>query len=198
MKKNNYFNTFEYLKKEIEEQKDYENYPVRSDLEGQYQAIEAFHGLPVRSSLEDGEMTPLEQFTYLIDCGLYPPPEVMFAVRECFEYHRVAAGRLSLDDVFLEPGSRGKGTQAKQNARTLEMDVFHLLFERAKNRAKNESKKIPTRAEFAELYLNKNPKIQSIYIDDEGNIVGQPSDENTDVDTFLRKYRRWLKKFSDK
>lgn len=197
MKKSNFFNSDEWLKEEIEKQKNHAEFPIRSSLEEQYLAIDEIQGLEIRKSLADQQTTPLQEFKHLIDCGLYPPPEVLFGVLRCFELYEAASGRLSLDEVFYEPSERSKGNQSKKHSREMEMPIFSFVYDVAVKKAVKNDESIPALNAFAESYLTNNPKIDSVCIADNGDIVGIPANENTDVDSFLRKYRRWKKEIAD-
>ena len=50
---------------------------------------------------EQVESNPLNSFLYLIESGLYPPPELLIVVASCFRAHMISGGKTDLSEDFF-------------------------------------------------------------------------------------------------
>ena len=50
---------------------------------------------------EQVESNPLNSFLYLIESGLYPPPELLIVIASCFRAHMISGGKTNLSEDFF-------------------------------------------------------------------------------------------------
>ena len=58
---------------------------------------------------------PLEALFYYIESGFYPPPELLFALRDAWREYENSAGDISLEEAFLGKPKPKAGNYAKQS-----------------------------------------------------------------------------------
>lgn len=58
--------------------------------------------------------TPLGALTYFLDMGLYPPPELLLTLADCWRTYIENSGKITLDDAFLGKPKKSSGNYAKQ------------------------------------------------------------------------------------
>lgn len=149
-----------------------QDFPYYCGFEGHWKLLEehADHDLIDR---REGD-NPLEIFLSCVESGFYPPPEVMIVVASCFHNYIVGGGKKDLSEVFF----------GKNKSFDISIDVPRLTkyldFEVnwAKNKNSSESLQL-----VAENYI--------AYCSEAGN--ESEFDQNIDVESFLRGYRRWKK-----
>lgn len=149
------------------------NYSVFEDLELSWKAIEEsynFDGFNLNIRDDACKMTPFSAFRYYIDSGIYPPPEVLLALDECLGLYMDLNGKVELEEVFFGQKKRGLGNFS---ARKQKDDIYEtMLFDILLNKVVDPKK---SREEIAEkLIISYNL--------------------NNDVDSFLRGFRRYLKR----
>ena len=109
---------------------------------------------------------PISAFTYYVEMGKYPPPEIMIDVMWGFNIYLESNGDISLDQAFLgSTHSKYKSLSYKQ-----QYALRYAEFER-----------FVYKGEFKSL-------------DDAAEEFLKPIAEEIDQDTFLRNYRRWKSK----
>jgi len=198
MKKNSYFNSTEHLeeltKRQLNESSDH---PVLEDLEGQYEALQKVQGMNLRDELISSSDTVSELFCFMVDMGLYPPPEVLLALLDCFNLHTASEGKIPLDQVFYDKGVSAAGNKVMEKGRDMRMLKFSFGYENHCRKSKTRGDKKPSLEAFAEEYLAKNPQVYDVEINDSGEIVGRVNREQPDASSFIRKYRRWKKDQAD-
>lgn len=118
---------------------------------------------------EQVESNPLNSFLYLIESGLYPPPELLIVVASCFRAHMISGGKTNLSEDFF-----GKDKQFDHCINVSKITKY-MDFELKWVIDKKESLQ-----DVAEQYLLECSEKNN-------NTFG----ENTDVESFLRGYRRW-------
>ena len=111
---------------------------------------------------------PISEFSYYVEMGKYPPPNIMVDINEGFLNYFEANGNISLDESFFESKHKKyKSLSFKQEHLLRYIDFEWYLYENS----------FENLEDAAESFINKN-KIK------------------TDQDTFLRNYRRWkVKRF---
>lgn len=115
---------------------------------------------------------PISEFSYYVEMGKYPPPNIMVDLNEGFLNYFEAKGTKSLDESFFESKHKKfKSLSFKQEHLLRYVDFEWYLYENS----------FETLEDAAESFIFKN-KIEK------------------DQDTFLRNYRRWKVKLfpSDK
>lgn len=149
------------------------NYSVLEDLELSWKAIEESYNIDgFNLNIRDDacKMTPFSAFRYYIDSGIYPPPEVLLALDECLGLYMDLNGKVELEEVFFGQKKRGLGNFS---ARKHKDNVYEsMLFEISLNKLEHPKK---SREEIAEKFIISH------------NL-------NNDVDSFLRGFRRYLKR----
>ncbi|MDG1950328.1 MAG: hypothetical protein P8J32_05975 [bacterium] len=109
---------------------------------------------------------PISAFTYYLEMGKYPPPEIMVNVMEGFLNYFESHGDKSLDEALLGTKHTKYGSLSYKQEYFLRYSAFEwFIFE----------------GEFTSL-------------DAAAEEFLKPFDEEMDQDTFLRNYRRWKSK----
>lgn len=121
---------------------------------------------------------PFFLFMSFVKGGVYPPPEIMLSLLQCFRLYMDCGGEKSLDEIFFGKPHKKKSSKAFEWHQIDKYIVFGINFH---------SKNIPpgtdlnlkgkSLVERAEIYLKWNNK----------------NDTETDPESFLRGYRRWRK-----
>lgn len=125
--------------------------------------------------------TPLEAFVYYVDSGFYPPPEILLAVKSCFDAYMSFKGRVELEEIFFGERKKGVGNFSAKESHNAIFDF--MQFKESLNSIKSaNNKQKKTQTELAEEVINKFYPSHN-----------EPS-ELADLDSFLRSYRRWKKK----
>ena len=109
---------------------------------------------------------PISAFTYLVEMGKYPPPEIMVDLMEGFMDYFESNGDKSLDEALLGiKHTKYESLSYKQDysLRYKDFDWF--------------------------VFINEFDSL-----DDAAEEFLKPLDEKMDQDTFLRNYRRWKEK----
>lgn len=103
---------------------------------------------------------------------ILPHPAILILISRQFFYYMLSGGDITLEEAFFG-SSKGKGVYANRNK--------SILFPR-----------------FHYLILNKKPRsmtqenyLESLIMSDEAGIASFSSLDIDDIDSFLRKYRRW-------
>jgi hypothetical protein len=91
------------------------SYPFVHGLVADFDQIDG--GLERGADLRTVAATPLQAFFYFVEMGIYPPPELLLTLADCWTRYRGGAGALSLEDAFLGPAKKAVGNQAARDAR---------------------------------------------------------------------------------
>jgi hypothetical protein len=148
------------------------NYPALEDLEETWKLLEHHYNNPMeglidRSSME--QQTPLGAFRNMIEAGLYPPPEVLLALDDCFALYMALRGEVELEQIFFGNKKRGVGNYA---ARTYKDKAYkHLSIVLRINRFIEQKTQVEIAESVIDLFELKD-----------------------DVDSFLRGYRRYVER----
>jgi hypothetical protein len=129
----------------------------------------------------DLSQTPVEEFTRLVSIGLYPSPEVMLCITECFEEYLHEGGSISLDEAFYGTAHKKKSSAAFDYKNEKIFSKFDMFLHGAKlNKMGIKIGNYPTGAqsEIAEKFLA---------------IIGG-RESHIEPSSFLRKYQRWKQK----
>ena len=106
---------------------------------------------------------PISAFTYYLEMGKYPPPEVMVEVMDGFLEYFNSRGDKSLDEAFFGTKHKKYGSLSYKQDYSLRYSAFEWFI---------------FKGEFTSL-------------DDAAEEFLKPIAEEIDQDTFLRNYRRW-------
>lgn len=128
---------------------------------------------------------PLEEFLFYVRGGAIPRPELLLSVAKAFHLYFCRQGELTLEEVFFGKPTKS-GSYAKRRSENFKGIDFRT-FEHSVRRNYHNS----TLEELAEIFiLNKmNENEWSDDLKEENSSLGAE-----DVDSFLRKYRRWKTK----
>ncbi len=175
----NQFNTWAFVREE-RELMDANNFPALDDLDATWELISSeYGGIVERSADERIAETPLGAFLYYIDCGLYPPPEILLSVQNCFESFLNSGGKYELEDVFFDSDrKKGIGNYAAQKAQYWRYEHLFMC-------EQGEQRKSTVDSTYKKKSLTENAE----YLFD---LLG--IDDVADIDNFLRGYRRWKKR----
>lgn len=167
--KNNYYNTWEFVRHFQDELKNTTN-PFHKGLEHSWEIISEDYNdsfpTALRDNVSDFAATPVEALVEATELGYYPSPEILVAVCRVIDKYMSHQGELELEDVFFGNRVRSKGNYSGRIAHDslYRMLWFHTTL------ASNEGKSV---LNIAESFLNEF-KIDTI-----------------DVENFVRGYRRW-------
>ena len=106
---------------------------------------------------------PISAFTYYLEMGKYPPPEIMVEVMDGFLEYFNSRGDKSLDEAFFGTKHKKYGSLSYKQDYSLRYSAFAWFI---------------FKGEFTSL-------------DDAAEEFLKPIAEEIDQDTFLRNYRRW-------
>lgn len=152
------------------------DYPVLNGLEESWKILEDDYQVIDRSNHPSSN--PLGSFTYYVDFGFYPPPEIMLALCKCFERYERAEGDLSLDEAFFGHKHKKRKSLAYKEGKKQKYFVFHSLWASGMRRRVDGD-------------LNSLEKLAEDYL---GSVFAvRDWEDDMDVDSFLRGYRRWVK-----
>tara|TARA_R110001583_G_C5653815_1_gene408998 strand:+ start:1393 stop:1968 length:576 start_codon:yes stop_codon:yes gene_type:complete len=115
------FNTWKHVAELRERQRDCDDYPVLSGLEGAWAEIEhLYEGLELRDG--DPEKiadSPVDALCYMIESGFYPPPELLLALADCFRLYESGDGVVELEEAFYGPRKNRVGNHAARRKKLL-------------------------------------------------------------------------------
>ena len=104
-----------------------------ADLEHAWNAIGQQHPFPTNSLDREhdnkSDTTPIAAIVSLVSQGIYPPPELLLALRWCYLSYMDAAGEKALEECFFGKPKQKAGTHSRrERARiynaTLALDMF--------------------------------------------------------------------------
>ena len=141
---------------------------------------------------EKTSSTPLNAFRYYLDLGLFPPPEILLAIAECFERYFQAEGQLELEEVFFSrPRKKRIGNNSAQEARDRLYHAFCLSHSFEHLAKSHQLKKAgdDTAVESLGVALESTAE----------KFLRERGLPDLEVDSFLRGFYRWRQEFeSDK
>ncbi|WHZ20704.1 MAG: hypothetical protein OJF55_002853 [Rhodanobacteraceae bacterium] len=82
------------------------------------------------ADLQRVSSSPLSALFYFVDMGFYPPPELLFALHDCWETYESAGGRTSLEQAFLGKTVQKSGNYAKRQNAKFQRMVMRWNFEK--------------------------------------------------------------------
>jgi len=134
-----------------------EEYPFLDGLEARWKTID--DGAVERGiKLKSVSSSPLSAFFYFIEMGMYPPPELLFALGDCWQIYNVNNGLMTLEESFLGPTKKGAGNYAKRDNAKFRNMVMTWNFSRFLNDGMTRSQA----AEAISLANNGKPDADSI------------------------------------
>jgi hypothetical protein len=153
-------------------------------LESQYQAVisqldlDTYSGLIGRgSSIGFGNKTKnvLDVLHEMLSYGLYPPPELLLCISDCYTAYLNAEGKVNLEALLTRVKPRkGKGNYAKRGAIKLNYEYFEEVFNISVGASYPDGTVIyENQTQAAEDYLRS---------------IGR---DDTDPESFLRAWRAW-------
>jgi hypothetical protein len=162
-----------------------EDRPGLHDLEAAWSLLTNFYG-----SDEDGNpdidratagkptSTPIEMFDYYVDVGIYPPPEIMLCIADCFRKYFSAEGKLSLDECFF-----GSAHKMRESLSYVKSQYYRYMLFQVEVQYHREQC----------LSTGESPRSLETLAEDHLSSPFGATHSTDDVDTFLRGYRRWRK-----
>lgn len=170
MTNNSKYNSWEFIRKYEERKIDEKLLENEKSLEKEFKVIieNSVNSLNFDNFIihKDTEMTPLISFLTYYELGVYPPPSVFAALAESFNEYERAKGKVELEEIFFGKPKRGIGNKSARMSKSFSMKYMFLLI--------NSDEYKYTQSEAAEV------TIADLDLDD-------------DVDSFVRKYRRYIK-----
>ena len=127
-----------------------------------------------------GNSSPLETLTLLVGSGVYPPPELLIWLDECFSYYFDAEGDVSLEHIFFGREKPRIGNASRRSARTSFYSGFSSVIRVEEYKAQMEGRTVRSMSELAEEYLNSH-----------WSALKHLKDKELDSESFLRSWRRW-------
>ena len=165
----NHFNTNKNLMEwqhEIIKNKD--NYDVLMSLEDCWNDLRIDPEYYTRKNIQHS--SPVEALNNAIDYGVYPPPEVLLALNECFETYYSFYGKVELEDIFFGKRKKrvGNNSGLKYSKEIYKRFRFYVVMDRIEKSMKRSLEDIAI-----DYLMERSP--------------------DTDLDSFLRQYRRYKK-----
>ena len=108
---------FRFLK-EADEDEDYDSMDAHLEAWDALEPIYAYNG---KNTVERGEElrrvsgSPLSALFYMIDMGIYPPPELLLTLLDCWNTYSWSSGGMSLEEAFLGKPVQKAGNFAKRS-----------------------------------------------------------------------------------
>lgn len=151
-------------------------------LEATWKLIEHENPMLGEDREKDDFDSPLDSFRRNVDMGFYPPPEIMLSILRCFDLYFAYGGHKSLDEIFFGEPHKKKSGAAFSEAQWLKYTTFQILY--ASGHESLDSVVLPGKSlvEKADLFLRLHKLDRS----------------EVDPESFLKGYRRWLKKIGNK
>lgn len=59
--------------------------------------------------------SPLAAFFYFVNGGMYPPPELMLVLSDCWEIYKANNGEMTIEESFIGPTKKGAGNFSKRD-----------------------------------------------------------------------------------
>lgn len=143
--------------------------------------IEEYSYMSLRYKSEPAALelqSPLDRFLSDITEGLFPAPEVLFVIAQCFNHYFESEGKADLEDIFfgVRP-EKGTGNYSAQRIRHKRFSRLSLWEHFERQGAK---------------ITNRKQRSLPTLIEEEITLHGLLT-EDEDLDSFLRSYRRWKK-----
>lgn len=170
-----------------------DDYPGAISMERTWKFLSQYYGdwageplVPRVGSPDRTADSPMENFECYVDMGFFPPPEVMIAIRLCFQKYLASAGDISLDEAFFGVPHKKRESYAYRKHRKWKFKHFHSYLdglERKRKHLKETNKPKKSLEQLVEQYLSS---------------LFPGGDPGVDVDTFLRGYRRWKEEYKIK
>lgn len=129
-------------------------------------------------------LSPILNFRFSMMMGIYPPPEILLCILNCFDRYLEKEGHISLDEAFFGRKYTKKSSQAFLGGKSNMYTMFKEFY--VKTHFCCEDLKGKSEVELAKRFIKNHPKLKlkKVGIDD------------YDPETFLHGYRRWLRKAS--
>ena len=81
-------------------------------------------------NLRRSAKTPLATLFFFVEMGLYPPPELLLALLDCWESYMLNAGEIPLEVAFLGPPRKGAGNYSARSALNFRRFMIRIEFEK--------------------------------------------------------------------
>ncbi len=145
------FNTWEHVAELRKQQRDCDDYPVLAGLEEDWAKLEpGYKGFNLnRDDLSSISESPIGALCYLAEMGVYPPPELLLALVNCFQLYESGDGVVELEEIFYGARKRSIGNHSAREKKELDLLTLHLFFR--SNRRKGLSE-----IQIAENYVIRN------------------------------------------
>jgi hypothetical protein len=162
----------------------HDDFPIYSGLEHSWRMLEADYKVIKRN--EHPAQDPLSSFSYYVEGGFYPPPEVMIVIGTAIERYLSYKGEKSLDEVFFGEKYQKTKSFAYKKHKKSKYHYFHF-FTNLEN-SKKDNPNISFEDQMAQAIESTDPMTMEL--------LG--FDPDIDIDTFLRGYRRWKKDLKER
>jgi hypothetical protein len=163
-------NTWTHVEELRERQRDCEDYPVLGALEEDWAKLEPeYNDFDLnRDDLSSVSKNPIGALCYMVEMGIYPPPELLLTLVDCFNLYKDGGGTVELEEIFYGPVSKRVGNHAARFRKGLDFMGFGMELLSANKRGLSNIK-------VAESYVLKNGL-------------------DVDPESLLRSFRRWCVK----
>jgi len=150
----------------------------------------------VQESIDRAD-NPFEAFRSVVEMGVTPPPTLIYIIDELYKTYKLSFGHYTWEEVCFGKPIKGVGTYAARAyfSKNKREEGFHGWVK--KHRKKGDTRSLPILAEaFFENSREMAKKFPDLAKMDNHNQESEAS-ENIDIDSFLRKYRRWKEANAD-
>lgn len=145
------------------------NYPLLDGYNHLWQMLDSDYAGDGKSYIKRGadlrreSDTPLALLFYFFGVGIYPPPELLLTLRDCWETYMASGGQLSLEEAFHGKLKKGVGNYV--------------------SRKKASSKRADMESDFASLLEQGLPNMAA------ANALSQIYGSKADPESILRTFR---------
>jgi len=137
---------------------------------------------------------PVDDLLSMINSGVYPPPEHLLVLAECFNHYFSKKGETDLEDVFFGRPIESAGNYARRSSETSLFREFHnkLVLESKKKNKRVGNRVRKSREKIAEAILLREKRKQT---SSKPETVSQ-DDEVTysEIEAFLKRYNSYIGK----
>ena len=162
----------------------HDEYPVYAGLEHSWRSLDSsYYDVINREDHPAGD--PLSSFSYNVNIGFYPPPEIMLIFGIAIERYFDSNGNISLDEAFF--GEKHQKTKSLAYKKHKKRKYMFFDFYVRNKQAKNKDSKLSLEEHVSNLLEDTHPF----------TLIASGFSPDVDVDTFLRGYRRWKKELRE-
>ena len=140
---------------------------------------------------------PFEAFRNVVEIGVTPPPALIYLIDELYKTYVLTMGHNSWEEICFGKPVKGVGIYAARafSSKDRDMKGFHQWVD--KHRKNGDESSLIVLAESFFENKTKSKEFFSDLAEAKGRESNTDASSEIDIDSFLRKYRRWKKSRTD-